>query len=173
LRDVLEQRVDGMVPLRLVLFDIVRDCKERGKAPGTACARLLLSKWSWVRTARDEMDAGIEPESELEERSRTSKEPCKLLLFAKLSMGFDSLWFLIIRVCSGRLVMEVKSPANCRFAINVKSVTLVNKENKSSGIVVMAVDSRWSVVRDVRLRNESGKTPAGELPSPITCRDCN
>ena len=58
-----------MVPLRLVLFDIVRDSKERGKASGTACARLLLSKWSWVRAARDEMDAGIEPESELEERS--------------------------------------------------------------------------------------------------------
>jgi len=31
-----------------------------------------------VRAARDEMDAGIEPERELEERSRTSKELCKL-----------------------------------------------------------------------------------------------
>lgn len=76
-------------------------------------------------------------------------------------MGFVSLWFLMIRVCSDRLVMEVKSPTNCPFAINVKSVTLVNKENKSLGIVVMAVDSRWRVVRDVRLRNESGRTPAG------------
>ena len=57
--------------------------------------------------------------------------------------------------------MRVKLPENCPFAINVKSVTLVNKENRSLGIVVMAVDSRWSVVRDVRLRNESGKAPAG------------
>jgi len=57
--------------------------------------------------------------------------------------------------------MEVKSPEKFRFAINVRSVTLVNKVNKLLGIVVMAVDSRWSVVRDVRLRNESGKTPAG------------
>jgi hypothetical protein len=69
--------------------------------------------------------------------------------------------------------MEVKSPANFPFAINVRSVTLVNKENKSVGIVVMAVDSRWRVVREVKLRNESGRTPAGELPSPITCRDCS
>lgn len=79
----------------------------------------------------------------------------------------------MIKVFKGRLVIEVKSPANFPFAINVRSVTLVNKENKSSGIVVMAVDSRWSAVRDVRLRNESGRTPAGELPSPITCRDCS
>jgi hypothetical protein len=57
--------------------------------------------------------------------------------------------------------MEVKSPANFKFAINVRSVTLVNKENRLVGIVVMAVDSRWSAVRDVKLRNESGKTPAG------------
>lgn len=57
--------------------------------------------------------------------------------------------------------MELKLPVNCGFAINVKLVTLVNKENKLSGIVVMAVDSRWSVVRDVRLRNESGNAPAG------------
>ena len=76
-------------------------------------------------------------------------------------MGFANLWLLMTRVCSGRLVMEVKLPANCPFEINVKSVTLVNKENKSLGIVVMAVDSRWSVVRDVRLLNESGMTPAG------------
>jgi len=61
----------------LVLFEIVRDCRERGKEPGTACSRLLLSRWSWVRTVKDEMDAGIEPESELEERSRTSNELCK------------------------------------------------------------------------------------------------
>lgn len=85
-----------MVPLRFVLFEIVRDCKERGKELGTACPKLLLSRWSWVRAARDEMDAGIEPERELEERSlltnkisvnrrlktlnthRTSKELCKL-----------------------------------------------------------------------------------------------
>ena len=86
------------MPLRPVLFEIVRDCMERGKAPGTACPRLLLSRWSWVRAAKDEMDAGIEPESELEERSllthrilanrrlktpstityRTSKELCKV-----------------------------------------------------------------------------------------------
>ena len=88
-------------------------------------------------------------------------------------MGFDNLWFLMIKLCKGRLVIEVKSPANFPFAINVRSVTLVNKENKLLGIVVMAVDSRWSVVREVRLRNESGKAPAGELPSPITCRDCS
>ena len=44
LRVVLEQRSDGIVPLRLVLFDIVKDCKERGKALGTACPRLLLSR---------------------------------------------------------------------------------------------------------------------------------
>ena len=89
-------------------------------------------------------------------------------------MGFVNLgWFLMIKLCKGKPVMEVKSPANFPFAINVKSVTLVNKENKSLGIVVMAVDSRWRVVREVRLRNESGKTPAGELPSPTTCRDCS
>lgn len=76
-------------------------------------------------------------------------------------------------LCKDSIVMGVKSPANFPFAINVRSVTLVNKENKSLGIVVMAVDSRWSVVRDVRLRNESGNAPAGELPSPITCRDCS
>lgn len=56
---------------------------------------------------------------------------------------------------------EVRLPANCLFAINVKSVTLVNKENRSLGNVVMAVDSRWSVVRDVKFRNESGTAPAG------------
>jgi len=67
-----------MVPLRPILFEIVKDCRERGKAPGRACPRLLLSRCSWVRAAKDEMDAGIEPESELEERSRTSKELCKL-----------------------------------------------------------------------------------------------
>jgi len=67
-----------MVPLRLELFEIVRDCKEGGKEPGTGCSRLLLSRWSWVRAARDEIDGGIEPERELEERSRTSKELCKL-----------------------------------------------------------------------------------------------
>jgi len=114
-----------------------------------------------VRAAKDEMDAGIEPESELEERSRTSKEFCKLWLSAKLLMGFPKLWFLRIKLCNGRSVMEVKLPAKWLFAINVKSVTLVNKENRSLGIVVMAVDSRWSVARDVRLRNESGKAPAG------------
>jgi hypothetical protein len=58
-------------------------------------------------------------------------------------------------------VTEVKLPVNFGFAINAKLVTLVNKENKLLGIVVMAVDSRWRVVRDVRLRNESGKAPAG------------
>jgi hypothetical protein len=58
-------------------------------------------------------------------------------------MGFANLcWFLMMSLCNGRLVMEVKSPANFPFAINVRSVTLVNKENKSLGIVVMAVDSR-------------------------------
>ena len=71
---MLEQTPEGMVPLRLVLFDIVRDCKEGGKEPGTACSRLLSSKWSWVRTARDEMDGGIEPENELEERSLSIDE---------------------------------------------------------------------------------------------------
>jgi len=157
----------------LVLFEIVRDWRERGKEPGTACSRLLLSRWSWVRAARDEIEGGIGPESEFEERSRTSKELCKFRLPAKLSMGFVNLWFLMIRLCSGKLVMEVKSPTKFPFAVNVRSVTLVNKENKSLGIVVMAVDSRWSVVREVRLRNESGKAPAGELPSPITCRDCS
>lgn len=126
-----------------------------------------------MRAPRDEMDAGIEPESELEERSRTTKELCKVLLPAKLPIGFANLWFLITKLCSGRLVMEVKFPENCPFDINAKSVTLVNKENRLLGTVVMAVDSRWSVVRDVRLRNESGKTPAGELPSPITWRDCS
>ena len=69
LREVLEQRSEGMVPLRLALFEIVRDCREWGNEPGTACPKLLLSKWSWVRAVKDEMDAGIEPESELEERS--------------------------------------------------------------------------------------------------------
>lgn len=88
-------------------------------------------------------------------------------------MGFVNVWFLMTKLCRGRLAIEVKSPPNFLFAINVRSVTLVNKENKSLGIVVMAVDSRWSAVRDVRLRNESGKAPAGELPSPITCRDCS
>jgi hypothetical protein len=150
-----------MVPLRLVLFEIVRDCRERGNEPGTACPKLLLSKWSWVRAAKDEMDVGIEPESELEERSRTTKEFCKLRLLVRLSRGFVNLWFLMIKLRKGMPAMEVKSPANFPFAINVKSVTLVNKENKLLGIVVMAVDSRWSVVRDVRLWNESGKTPAG------------
>jgi len=119
------------------------------------------------------MDGGIEPEREFEERSRTSKELCNVLLPAKLSIGFVNLWFLMIRLCNGRVVREVKSPVKFPFAINVRSVTLVNKENKSLGIVVMAVASRWSVVRDVRLRNESGTAPAGELPSPITCRDCS
>ena len=57
--------------------------------------------------------------------------------------------------------MEVKLPAKSPFAIKAKLVTLVNKENRSLGIVVMAVDSRWSVVRDVRLRNEPGNGPAG------------
>jgi len=145
----------------LALFEIVRDCKERGNEPGTACPKLLLSKWSWVRAVKDEMDAGIEPESELEERSRTTKEFCKPRLLVKLSRGFVNLWFLMIKLCKGMLVMEVKSPEKFLFAINVKSVTLVNKENKLLGIVVMAVDSRWRVVRDVRLRNESGKSPAG------------
>ena len=89
-------------------------------------------------------------------------------------MGFVNLgWFLMIKLCKGKPVMEVKSPANFPFAINVKSVTLVNKENKSLGIVVMAVDSRWRDVRNVRLLKESGMAPAGELPSPVTCRDCS
>lgn len=69
--------------------------------------------------------------------------------------------------------MEVKSPTKFPFAINARSVTLVNKENKSLGIVVMAVDSRWRDVRNVRLLKESGMAPAGELPSPVTCRDCS
>lgn len=145
----------------MVLFEIVRDCREWGNEPGTACPKLLLSKWSWVRAVRDEMDAGIEPESELEERSRTTKEFCRPRLLVRLARGFVNLWFLMIKLCKGMLAMEVRSPVKFPFAINVKSVTLVNKENKLLGIVVMAVDSRWSVVRDVRLRNESGKTPAG------------
>jgi hypothetical protein len=33
-----------MVPLRLVLFEIVRDWREWGKALGTASPRLLLSR---------------------------------------------------------------------------------------------------------------------------------
>lgn len=53
----------------MVLFEIVRDCRECGNEPGTVCPKLLLSKWSWVRAAKEERDAGIEPESELEERS--------------------------------------------------------------------------------------------------------
>jgi len=57
-------------------------------------------------------------------------------------MGFANLCLLMISLCNDRPVMEVKSPANFPFAINVRSVTLVNKENKSLGIVVMAVDSR-------------------------------
>jgi len=44
LREVLEQTSDGIVPLRLLLFEIVRDWRERGKALGTACPRLLLSR---------------------------------------------------------------------------------------------------------------------------------
>jgi hypothetical protein len=75
---MLEQTSGGMVPLRLVLFEIVRDWRERGKEVGTSCSRLLLSRWSWVRAVRDEMDEGIGPESELEERSRTSKKLRKL-----------------------------------------------------------------------------------------------
>jgi hypothetical protein len=63
-----------MVPLRLVLFEIVRDSRERGKVLGTACSRLLLSRWSWVRAAKDEMDAGIGPENELEERSLSTHQ---------------------------------------------------------------------------------------------------
>jgi len=124
----------------LALFEIVRDCRERGKVPGTACPRLLLSRWSWVRAARDEMDAGIEPLSELEERSRRTNEFCKLRPAVKLSMGFVNLWLLIIKLRNGRLTMEVKSPSNCSFAIKLRSVTLVNKEKSLSGIVVMAVD---------------------------------
>ena len=66
---MLEQTSEGMVPLRLVLFETVRDCRERGNELGTACSKLLLSRWSWVRAARDEIDEGIDPESELKERS--------------------------------------------------------------------------------------------------------
>lgn len=57
-------------------------------------------------------------------------------------MGFPSLWFLRIKLRNCRPMMAVKLPANCSFAINAKSVTLVNKENRSSGIAVIAVDSR-------------------------------
>ena len=74
-------------------------------------------------------------------------------------MGFVNLWLLIIKLCKGRPVIEVKSPANFTLEINVKSVTLVNEENRSLGIVVIAVDWRWSVVRDVRLQNKSGLCP--------------
>ena len=35
---------------------------------------MLLSRWSWVRAVRDEMDEGIEPENELEERSLLADE---------------------------------------------------------------------------------------------------
>ena len=34
----------------------------------------MLSRWSWVRVVRDEMDEGIEPERELEERSLLTDE---------------------------------------------------------------------------------------------------
>lgn len=78
-----------------------------------------------------------------------------------MSIGFPRLWFLRTKLCNGRLVIAVRLPENRSFAINVKSVTLVKKLNRSLGIVVMAVDSRWSVVRAIRFRNESGKTPAG------------
>ena len=74
LRKMLEQKSEGMVPLRLVLFESVRDWRERGNEAGTACARSLLSRWSWVRVVRDEMDEGIGPESELEERSLPTDE---------------------------------------------------------------------------------------------------
>jgi hypothetical protein len=103
---MLEQTLDGMVPLRLVLFEIVKDCRERGKELGTACPRLLLSRWSWVRAVRDEMEGGIEPESELEERS---------LLTDKTSVN-RSLWTPEpgTRTGQARTSANSDSPPNCQ-----------------------------------------------------------
>lgn len=73
---------------------------------------------------------------------------------------------------SERLTIGVMSELSCALEMIVRFETLVKDENRSSGNVVIAVDSRCSVVSDVKLWNEDGTEPAGAIPFPITCKDC-
>ena len=57
-----------------VLLDRVRTCSDEGKESGSGLDRLLESRWSSTSEENEEMEEGITPDIEVEDRSlyRTS-----------------------------------------------------------------------------------------------------
>lgn len=95
------------------------------------------------------------------------------------------------RVCREELVMvDGNPPANCPFLTKVKDAIFFNELKKPSGRAFIPVDSRWSVERPVKLRNDPGSEPPiqllseedgreeygyipGTCPFPIAVKLCN
>lgn len=57
------------VPVSPGLLDRVRICKDAGKEPGRGVDRLLESRWSSTSEVNEEMEEGMTPDSEVEDKS--------------------------------------------------------------------------------------------------------
>lgn len=64
-----EQNEPKTGPVRAVLFERDRTCRDDGNKVGRGVARLLESRWSSTSEDKDEIEEGMTPEIEVEERS--------------------------------------------------------------------------------------------------------
>jgi hypothetical protein len=85
----------GSVPLNPVLFWRLRICKDGGKVVGNGGWRLLFDSKSCVSEANDEIVFGIEPVSEVDDRSRSLRDAWKVGLDESVGRGFVRDWELI------------------------------------------------------------------------------
>jgi len=97
------------------------------------------------------MVVGMGPLNPLDERSRATREDCKVLLAIISGSGLPMNWCWILNLWRGRVVIDVKSALRFRFETIVRLHTLFIEENRSFGNVVMAVDSTCNVFSDVKL----------------------
>lgn len=171
-RSVLLQSEFGSVPLNPVLFWRLRICKDGGKIVGKGGWRLLFDSKSCVSEANDEMVFGIEPVSEVDDRSRSLRDAWKAGLDESVRRGFVRVWELITRFWRGSCVrVEGRDEPMVGLRMRMSVVMAVREENRLSGSCVMEVASIWRLERSVRLVNEEGSAPAGMLLPPMTCKD--
>ena len=57
------------MPVSPGLLDKVKSCSDEGKESGSGVDRLLESRWSSTSEENEEMDEGITPDIEVEDRS--------------------------------------------------------------------------------------------------------
>ena len=63
------QKDPDTVPVRPVLLESVRICREEEKVEGSGTERLLESKWSSASEEKEDIEEGMTPEMDVEERS--------------------------------------------------------------------------------------------------------